>query len=232
MAENSGDLSLGYMMGQSENNGGFGGLGDGWLGLILFAMIFGGGWGGGFGGGFGGSGGCGSPCATQADLAAGFNNSAVLSSLNDLKLGQSGYQQALCQGFHGVDMGFNSLSAQLAQCCCDNRAAIGDLKYTISSEFCGLGNAMNSGFRDVIDAQRSGTREILDFLVQDKISTLTAENQSLKFAASQTAQNQFITQVGSDIVNRLQPPPVPAYTVPNPYAGYGYNNSGCGCGCG
>lgn len=226
------DFATGYLAGQdaggSGNNGSFFG-GDGLWAFLLLALLFNGGR---FGGGFGGGGGCGSPCATQADLAAGFNNSAVLSSLNDLKLGQSGYQQALCQGFHGVDMGFNSLSAQLAQCCCDNRAAIGDLKYTISSEFCGLGNAMNSGFRDVIDAQRSGTREILDFLVQDKISTLTAENQSLKFAASQTAQNQFITQVGSDIVNRLQPPPVPAYTVPNPYAGYGYSHGSCGCGCG
>lgn len=238
MGEGNGDLSLGYLMGSNEskngsNNGGFGDFGGIW-GILALLLILGGI--GGFGGygGFGGGGGA----ATQTDLAAGFNNSAVLSGLNDLKLGQ-------CQGFHGVDMGFNSLSSQLAQCCCDNRAAIGDLKYTISSEFCGLGNAMQSGFRDVIDAQNSGTRAILDFLVQDKISTLTAENQSLKFAASQASQNAFITAnqeaQTAELIRRLgRDCPVPAYVVPNPNCcygnpvgiGYSGQSSGCGCGCG
>lgn len=238
MGEGNGDLSLGYLMGSNEskngsNNGGFGDFGGIW-GILALLLILGGI--GGFGGygGFGGGGGA----ATQADLAAGFNNSAVLSGLNDLKLGQ-------CQGFHGVDMGFNSLSSQLAQCCCDNRAAIGDLKYTISSEFCGLGNAMQSGFRDVIEAQNSGTRAILDFLVQDKISTLTAENQSLKFAASQASQNAFITAnqeaQTAELIRRLgRDCPVPAYVVPNPNCcygnpvgiGYSGQSSGCGCGCG
>ena len=238
MGEGNGDLSLGYLMGSNEskngsNNGGFGDFGGIW-GILALLLILGGIGGCGGYGGFGGGGGA----ATQTDLAAGFNNSAVLSGLNDLKLGQ-------CQGFHGVDMGFNSLSSQLAQCCCDNRAAIGDLKYTISSEFCGLGNAMQSGFRDVIDAQNSGTRAILDFLVQDKISTLTAENQSLKFAASQASQNAFITAnqeaQTAELIRRLgRDCPVPAYVVPNPNCcygnpvgiGYSGQSSGCGCGCG
>ena len=112
----------------------------------------------------------------------------------------------IVNGFHGVDNQLCGLSRQMSECCCD-------IKQTINNS----------------------TREVLDFLVQDKISTLQNENQALKFQASQVAQNQFITQVGSDIVNRLQPPPVPAYQVPNPYVGYyggygyGYNN-GCGCG--
>jgi len=239
MGEGNGDLSLGYLMGSNESkngsgNGGFGDFGGIW-GILALVLILGGI--GGFGG-FGGFGGGGSRgnCATQADLAAGFNNSAVLNNLNDLKIGQ-------CQGFHGVDMGFNSLSSQLAQCCCDTRAAIGDLKYTISSEFCGMGSAMQSGFRDVIDAQNSGTRAILDFLTQDKIATLTAENQSLKFAASQASQNAFITAnqeaQTAELIRRLgRDCPVPAYVVPNPNCcygnptGVGYGSSGCGCGCG
>ena len=248
MGEGNGDLSLGYLMGSNEgkngsNNGGFGDFGGIW-GILALLLILGGI--GGFGGygGFGGGGSRGG-CATQADLAAGFNNSAVLNNLNDLKLGQAGIQQTLCQGFHGVDMGFNGLSAQLAQCCCDNRAAISDLKYTMASEFCGLGNAMQSGFRDVIDAQNNGTRAILDFLTQDKIATLTAENQSLKFAASQSAQNAFITAnqeaQTAELIRRLgRDCPVPAYVVPNPNCcygnpvgvSYGGQGSGCGCGCG
>lgn len=112
----------------------------------------------------------------------------------------------MVNGFHGVDNQLCGLSRQMSECCCDIRQAV-----------------------------NNSTREILDFLTQDKIATLQNENQALKFQASQVAQNQFITQVGSDIVNRLQPPPVPAYQVPNPYAGYygGYGyNGGCGCGCG
>ena len=111
----------------------------------------------------------------------------------------------IVNGFHGVDNQLCGLSRQMSECCCD-------IKQTINNS----------------------TREVLDFLVQDKISTLQNENQALKFQASQVAQNQFITQVGSDIVNRLQPPPVPAYVVQNPYTGYGwggYGYNGCGCGC-
>ena len=138
----------GYAIGRDSNsngNGGFGfGNGDGaWWIIIL--LIFG--WGGGRGFG-GGNCGCGSTCATQADLAAGFNNSAVLSNLNDLALGQAGIQQTLCQGFNGVNttvlQGFNgvdnaicslgyqgaqhasNLSAQLADCCCKTQGAIKD----------------------------------------------------------------------------------------------------------
>lgn len=113
----------------------------------------------------------------------------------------------IVNGFHGVDNQLCGLSRQMSECCCD-------IKQTINNS----------------------TREVLDFLVQDKISTLQNENQALKFQASQVAQNQFITQVGSDIVNRLQPPPVPAYVVQNPYASYGWGGGygyggGCGCGC-
>ncbi len=173
MGEN--DILTGYMMGQNDGGGGgrsngngiFGG--DGLWGLIIILALLGGlgngnglfgGGGGGNGGGnsmaipypyfFGGFGGCGgSNCATQADLAAGFNNSAVLSSLNDLKLGQAGVQQTLCQGFngvnttilqgfHGVDnavctlgyqaqQGFSGLGRQISDCCCDVKGAIKDV---------------------------------------------------------------------------------------------------------
>lgn len=132
------------------NNGGM--FGNDWAWIIIL-LLFGYGRNG-FGGGQGGFGGggnyCyGSACATQADLAAGFNNSAVLNSLNDIKLGQAqainynnqgfaGLNTALLQGFAGVDnaictLGYqgaqhaNNLSTQLAQCCCDTRYAIGEV---------------------------------------------------------------------------------------------------------
>ena len=146
--------------GNRNNDGMFGD--NAWWIIILLLFGYGrNGFGGGFGGGNGGgynqpividagrSGGCCSPCATQADLAAGFNNSAVLSNLNDLQLGQAGIQQTLCQGFNGVNTailqgfngvdnavcnlgynvqsGFNGISRQIADCCCDTRGAIKDV---------------------------------------------------------------------------------------------------------
>ena len=67
--------------------------------------------------------------------------------------------------------------------------------------------------RDIIASNEAGTRAILDFLTQDKIASLTAENQTLKLAASQAAQNAYL-------INELRPCPVPAYTVANPYCNY------------
>ena len=75
---------------------------------------------------------------------------------------------------------------------------------------------------------------IIDFMTQDKIATLTAENQGLKFAASQAAQNAFITAnqeaQTAEIVRRLECP-IPAYVVPNPNCCYDTRVSfGSGCG--
>ena len=256
--DNSNEFATGYAVGRDTNNDGCGNSGmwgGDWLAYILLFALLGGGFGGfgGFGGGgilpwllFGNNGfggGCGSPCATQADLAAGFNNSAVLANLNDLALGQAGIQQTLCQGFNGVNTtvlqgfngvdnaicnlgynmqsGFNGLSRQIADCCCDTKFAIGDLKYTIANENCDTRHAIYNSTRDIIDNANANSRAILDFLTQDKISTLTAENQSLKFQASQTAQNAFITAnqeaQTAELIRRLGADcPVPAYVVSAP----------------
>ena len=244
-----------------NRNGDGMGFGDGngaWWLIVL--LLFG--WGrGGFGGfgGFGGNGGgnsCGcSPCATQADLAAGFNNSAVLGNLNDLALGQAGIQQTLCQGFNGVNTaimqsgyntqaGFNSLSHQLADCCCNTQRAIDGVRYDMATQACDTRHAIYNSTRDIIDNANANSRAILDFLTTDKINTLTAENQALRFQASQTAQNAFITAnqeaQTAELIRRLGADcPVPAYIVnaPTPVSfqtnccgQVQYAGNGCGCG--
>ena len=197
-----------------NNNGLFGNSGwEGIIALLVVAGLFGGGWGGfGFGGNHGGS------PATQADLAAGFNNSAVLNSLNDIKLGQaqainynnqgfSGLNQTIMSGFAGVDnavctlgyntqAGFNSIASQLAQCCCDTRAAIADVKYANERNTC-----------DIIRAGQDNTRAILDYLTSEKISSLQAENSGLKAQISNEHQSKYLIDV-------LGPKcPQPAYVV-------------------
>lgn len=210
------------------NGGGMGNWGaDGWW--ILLLLLFAGGRGFGWGGN---GGGCGSSCATQADLAAGFNNSAVLASLNDIKLGQanainynnqgfSGMNTTVMQGFHGVDNALCTLGYNMKDCCCETQRMIERLGC------------------DIKDNANSNTRAILDFLTTQKIESLRDENQSLKLAASQANQNAFFTAnqeaQTAELIRRLgRDCPVPAYVVPNPNCCYGnpvgVNYGGCGCG--
>lgn len=231
-----------------RNNGddgfGFGGNGAWW---IIILLLFG--WGrNGFGNGFGGGCGGGGNCATQADIAMGFNNSAVLSGINGIDSalcqGFNGINTAILQGFNGMERGFWDVSRQISDCCCQTQRAIDGVNYNMATQACDTRRAISDGTRDIIDNANCNTRAILDFLTQDKIATLTAENQSLRFAASQSAQNAFITAnqeaQTAELIRRLgRDCPVPAYVVPNPNCcfgnpvGVGYNGgNGCGCGNG
>ena len=200
---------------------------NGWWIILLFLFA---GWGRGFGG-FGGGEGIAPalPCATQADVRAAVDQQTLISKLDQQTYGlaDSTYSltSALTNGFHGVDNavctlgynmqgGFNTLGHQISDCCCENGRAMergfADLGYAMATQTNAIQQAMCTNTRDIIDANNAGVRSILDFLVNDKIATLTAENQSLKFAASQAAQNAYL-------VSELRPCPVPAYTVANPY---------------
>lgn len=218
--------------GYGNNNGFFGNGWEGIIGLIVVAGLFGNGF------GFGGFGGNRGNCATQADLSAGFNNSAVLSNLNDIILGQAQMQNFINQGFNGVQntlttsfanlntnlcsLGYNQaqlvngLSRELADCCCSTKGAIADLKYANERNTC-----------EIINSQNANTRAILDFLTTEKISALQAENNGLKAQISNDRQTRTI-------LDELKPCPSAAYIVPNPnccynygVTGYGYGN-GCG----
>ena len=129
--------------------------------------------------------------------------------------------------------GMTALQSQLASCCCENRLASADLKYTIATENCADRAALSDGIRDILAAQVAGFQSIKDQLCQDKIDAKNDEiaqlRQEVLFArgqASQIAQNQ---QVIDGIYNRLDTCPVGTTPV------YGRTpiftcNSGCGCG--
>jgi hypothetical protein len=192
------------------------GDGEGWWIILLFLFAFGGwGRGGMFGGNGGGSDG---GCATQANVRDAVDHQSLVSKLDQQTYGlaDSTYalNSAIMSGFHGVDnavctlgyqtqAGFTALGSQLAQCCCDTRAAISDsvtqgvmntnaIQSQIAACCCDIEKA---NMQNRFDAQtyncntlqaidKLGDR-IIDFMTQDKISTLLSENQALKFAASQ-----------------------------------------------
>jgi hypothetical protein len=250
MAEDN--FAMGYALGQDSNNNcndgfGFGGMG-GWIWILLLFGLFGG-WGfggmGGFGGGWGVNGAGLQGMATRADINEGF-------ALQNITGGIRGIEQGLCDGFHnqtvatmqgfnGVERGFASLSHQLSDCCCENRAAIAQVRYDMATQACDTRNLIQNTTRDLIDNANANARQIMDFLVQDKISALTAENQSLKFQASQAQQNAFIAAnqeaQTAELIRRLgRDCPVPAYVVPNPNCCYGnpvgVSYGGCSNNCG
>lgn len=222
--------------GRNGNGDGMWGDGGWWI-ILLFLFA---GWGRGFGNGFGGVGGYeGSAPATQADVRAAVDQQTLISKLDNQTYGLADATYALnnsiVNGFHGVDTaictlgynmqgGFNTLAHQISDCCCENGRAMergfADLGYALATQSCDTRQAIANSTRDIIDSNNAGVRSILDFLTQDKIATLQAENQGLRFAASQAAQNAYL-------VNELRPCPVPAYTVPNPYCCNTYFN-GCG----
>ena len=205
----------------NRNNGMFGGDWSAWIILFLLFGLFGNnGWGG-FGNGAGGGSGF-QGYATRADINEGF-------ALNGLQTGITAIQQGLCDSTY-------ALSGAIKDCCCQTQRSIDGVNFNIAKGLCDLNNAMNTNARDLLENQNSNTRAILDFLTQDKIATLTAENQSLKFQASQTAQNAFISAnqeaQTATLLRRLGADcPTPAYVVQPPTpVHFPYN--GCGCGCG
>lgn len=217
-----------------NNEGGM--FGNDWAWIIILLLF---GYGGrGFGGGFGGYGG-GSPCASQADVRAAVDQQTLISKLDQQTYGLADSTYALTNtivnGFHGVDKSVCDLSHQISDCCCTTQRAIDGVNYNMAKGFCDLGNVVNGATRDIIDNANANSRAILDFLTQDKISSLTAENQALKFAASQSAQNAFITAnqeaQTAELIRRLgRDCPVPAYVVPNPnccYQPVSFNGGGC-----
>ena len=246
--------------------GGFGGFGGGMNGMLPWMLMSGG------YNGFGGN----SGMVTRADMCSEFNFNGLENSVRGVQQGLcDGFyamNTSMLNGFHGVDnavyqlgyqtqqgfnatqvammQGQNALQAQIADCCCGVQRAIDGVNYNMATNTCALQNTMNNNTRDIIDTQNAGTRAILDYLCQDKISTLQNENQALRLAASQSNQNavlmaamdankaEILRRTGAECPTAayiVQPPqPVSFNTNCSGQAVFGNNgcNNGCGNCCG
>ena len=216
---------------RGTEDGFFGGA-NGWWIILLFMFC---GWG---NGGWGGNR-IGTENVRDA-VAYGFD-------INNLENGVRGLEHGICDGFYdmntslltgfgNVAMGnmqntnalmgrLSDMAAQNAACCCETQRLIErglcEVNYNILTQANATNTNIASAARDIIENNNAGVRSILDFLTQDKIATLQAENQALRLTASQQAQNAFlIDQLGTKA-------PIPAYVVANPYASGYY--AGCGC---
>lgn len=226
--------------------GGFGGFGgqDGWW-IVLLLLFAGGGWGNGFCGGFGGNAlGVDFPWllngqnAINANTNAGFQNAFLNDGITSIRDGIGGITTQLCNGFASIEQGANArqmanmesifgVQSALQNCCCENRANIADLKYTVATENCEDRQALANGVRDIIESNNRNSQLILDKLCAQEIDALKSQNLALQnqvnmlnLSASQTAQTATLiadnTAQTQYLVNRISPYPIPSYTVANP----------------
>lgn len=203
------------------------------------------------------------------EIRSGVNNiqTQLCNGFNDVQMG-------LANGFAGVEQGanarqianmqqafaaqtavthgMNDIGMSLQNCCCENRAGLADLKYTVATENCADRTAAYQNTRDIIDSQTRGTQAILDKLCQleldgvkaqvnakdDRIADLQRQLSEANLSASQTAQNAFISQGFANEVdalyNRLSNCPVPSTPVygRTPIFTCNQQANPCGCGCG
>jgi len=194
---------------------------------------------------------------------SGLQNS-VTAGFGDVQLGIAGINQNLCQtgnaitgavrdGFYGAEIAANGrqmanmqqlfgIQSAQQECCCENRAAIADTKYTIATEACATRQANADNTQKILDKlcqlELDGVkRQVAD--EQRENANLRSDLQYARNQADRAAQNAFIQQGFSNEVdalyNRLNTCPVPTTPV------YGRTpiftcpqnvSTGCGCGCG
>nr|DAI36054.1 MAG TPA: hypothetical protein [Caudoviricetes sp.] len=235
--------------GSSGGWGGFGGDG-GWWFIILFLALFCG-WGGnGFGNNRGNSGGVVDGYVLASDFANierkmdlingglcdGFYavNNSLLTGFGNAELSRCNQQAALMQQL-------NNMAMQAQECCCENRAAIAQVRYDMATQACDTRNTVQNSTRDIIDAMNCGFRSIDQRLTAQELAAKDAkiaeQNQQLfaaQLAASQAAQNDTLKSYVSGQLAYYNPRPVPSFAVPAPYQFAGCNgyNGGYNCGCG
>lgn len=246
------DIAAATGNGNNGNNDGFFNGEGAWI-LLLFILILAGGWGNGYGG-FGGENGAAGTAYVTSDIQRGFDQSAIINSLtgisNAVNSGFAGAEVSRCNAQANILQTLNNnqgnLSNQLntiamnqQNCCCENRAGLADLKYTVATEACADRTAVTDALRDVIASNTANTQAILDKLCQQEIDALKTQNQQLQMqgylaslAASQNAQTgQILNDNAAQttaLLRALNPAPIPAYVVANPYGCNCANSCGCG----
>ena len=229
--------------------GGMGMWGDNWIGIIVLFLF---GWGrNGFGNGNGGgvmdgyvltsdfasverkldsisNGICDSTFALNNAITGGFATTAqaINSGFGNAELSRANQQAALMQQLNAMQM-------QAANCCCENRAAIAQVRYDMATQGCDTRNQLQTNTRDIIDAMNCGFRSIDQRLTAQELAAKDAkiaeQNQRLfaaDLAASQSAQTLDMRNYVSAQLAYYNPRPVPSFSVPAPY-----QYTGCGCGC-
>jgi hypothetical protein len=176
------------------------------------------------------------------DLANGFNgvNNSVFGAQNALAQQLYGNEIANLERSYAAQtansQGLNAIQSQLATCCCENRAATADVKYTLAQEGCATRTADAQNTNALLTAFNSGIQSIKDQLCSDKIESkndiiaqLRSELMFARGQASQDVQTAAIQLGQRNLANEVEqyvaPRAIPAYMVQNPNC----CTNACGC---
>lgn len=230
LTDNMSAADLAAVMGNNDN---FGNNGAWWLLILL--IFANNGWGNNFGGN-----GNAATFATQCDIQNGFDQAAIMAGINGINNSLAGAEISRANTLANLTNQMNTIAMAQQNCCCENRAATADLKYTVATEACADRATVAQALQDVISANNASTQRILDQMCQDKIDQKNEQIQALQqqltmanLAASQNAQTAAIIANNEAQTTALEqylaPVPRPAYMVQNPNCCGNYYTNMCGC---
>lgn len=187
--------------------------------------------------------------AMNTGMLNGFNGVQrdLCTGLASINAGISENRFATQQGFTSTQMammqGQNALQSQLAQCCCDNRAAIADLKYDMATSDCSIKTLVNQLAQQIMWGQQNGIRDLSDLInnkfCQLEMSQKDAVIADLRNQLSQCGDQNMANAIVARLTSVINPPAVPAYPAANPNGCGSWpasfltcnGNSWNGCGC-
>ena len=227
--------------------GGYGGYGDGlfWIIILFLFAAMSGGWGNGFGTG---NGGAVLPFmmnqSSQSEVQRVVDQQSVMTGISALSAAQAnGFANAeisRCNGLYNLTSQLNNIAMNQQNCCCENRAAVADLKYTMAQEAAATRANTDAKVQNVMDKlcqlEMDGIKQNYENRIaamQNTIDSLRTMNSNARFDASQNAQTADIQAGQRALANEIEqyvlPTPRPAYVVQNPNC-CGQQTFGCGCG--
>lgn len=229
------------VMGNNGMNNGWG-WGNDWWAIIIILALFGGfgnrGW------ANGGGGDCCCNGGVYAEVQRGFDTQGITNKLNGIEQGlcSLGYDQLaqmnginqnimttgwnLQQSMQNLAMNnmqdVNALSRQLSDCCCENRAAIAQVRYDMATDTCAIVNAVTQAGQAIMQNDNANYRALHDEFVQSRLDAKDEKIAELTARLNNCDRDSALQGMATYVINSVRPTPVPSWNVPNPYAGYGY----------
>lgn len=243
MFNSYGGASLSDIAALMGNRNGMGMDGGGWWAWIILLVLFGDN---GFGFGSGNRNNTNSVPATAGDLQRGFDTQTVVNKLNGLEnglcslgydqLGQmNGIQQSIAQlGFMLQNTAQQNEMAnmqrsfaaqqQASDCCCENRAAIAQVRYDMSTDTCAITTAIKDAAQSIMLNDNNNYRQLHDEMIAMQMAAKDETIASLRSKLDRCDSRADLAETAMQIQNYIRPQVNPAFIVPNPYA---WNNGNC-----
>ena len=189
----------------------------------------------------------------QNSVISGFGDvqTALCGGFAGVNASVSGAQNALSQQMYSNEIanlersfnaqtantaGLTNISSQLANCCCENRAATADVKYTIATEACASRATSTANTQAILDKLCQLELDNYKSQLENKNDTIAQLRSDLQYARGQASQDVQTAQILAGqtaevdaLYNRLNNCPVSTVPVYGKQPIFTCGNGGCGC---